>query len=202
MANIKWNLIQVKASELKPNPKNPKIRDDDGFERLKHSLDKFGRIYDGIANKDLSLIDGHSRLETAEPNDVLNIFVPNKQLSENEYKELNAMFDIAKAGEPDYEIIFEELDEDTLMEWNLFEDQNTEITTEEVENNDNIPIAKELGFSDKYIIIRFKDSSQYRDFIIDYNVPLEKSPNFQKDNLAEIEMKTVFDYEDLHPIQK
>lgn len=53
---ITWQLKEVKASDLKPNPKNPKKRDKDGFLRLQKSLGKFGHVFDGIANKDLSVV--------------------------------------------------------------------------------------------------------------------------------------------------
>ena len=71
-SKITWNLIEVKTDQLKPNPNNPKLRDKKGFARLKKSLDKFGKVFDGLANKDLTLIDGHSRLEINE-NKTVNI---------------------------------------------------------------------------------------------------------------------------------
>src|SRR5688572_10428896 len=103
---ITWSLIEVKASELKPNPKNPKKRDEKGFARLQKSLARFGKVFDGIANKDLSLIDGHSRL-TVNEDELVKVFVPSRQLSPTEYSQMNAVFDIAKAGEPDLQILEE-----------------------------------------------------------------------------------------------
>lgn len=120
---IKWSLVEVLASDLKPNPKNPKVRDKKGFERLQKSLERFGHVFDGIANKDMSLIDGHSRLELAEPNSKLRVFVPSRQLSEKEYLEMNAIFDLAKAGEIDLQILEEQFTEEFFEEWGMKEEK-------------------------------------------------------------------------------
>lgn len=121
---IKWSLVEVLASDLKANPKNPKKRDQNGFLRLQKSLAKFGHVFDGIANKDMSLIDGHSRLELAEPNSKLRVFVPSRQLSEKEYLEMNAIFDLAKAGEIDLQILEEQFTEEFFEEWGMKEDKH------------------------------------------------------------------------------
>lgn len=119
MSTITWSLRKVKASELKPNAKNPKKRDDAGFERLKKSLEKFGRVFDGIANADHSVIDGHSRLELSNPDDDLLFFFPSRKLSKKEYVEMNAMFDEAKAGSTDMQIVEQVFTEAQMDEWGL-----------------------------------------------------------------------------------
>lgn len=119
MSTITWSLRKVKASELKPNAKNPKKRDDAGFERLKKSLEKFGRVFDGIANADYSVIDGHSRLELSNPDDDLLFFFPSRKLSKKEYVEMNAMFDEAKAGSTDMQIVEQVFTEAQMDEWGL-----------------------------------------------------------------------------------
>jgi DNA modification methylase len=115
---ITWSLVEMKASDLKPNPNNPKKRDDKGFERLKKSLSKFGKVFDGIVNKDMSLIDDHSRLEI-NGTDKVKVFVPSRLLTEKEYKEMNAVFDIAKAGESDIQILEETFTDEFFEEWQI-----------------------------------------------------------------------------------
>lgn len=122
----KWTLVEVKKSEVLLNPNNPKVRDQNGFKRLQLSLKRFGRIFDGIANKDLSLIDGHSRIEALRPSSKIRLFVPSRQLTPTEYIELYTMFDVALAGKPDMKMVFEALEDlpDTdKSEW-YFEDPN------------------------------------------------------------------------------
>jgi hypothetical protein len=119
-APITWKLVRVKAKQLKTNPNNPKIKDVKGESRLKKSLQKFGMVFDGIANADYTLIDGHSRLSlNDDPNAVLRIFIPSRALTEQEYKEMNAMYDHAKAGLVDVQLIEELFTEDQLEEWDI-----------------------------------------------------------------------------------
>lgn len=118
---IKWTLVEVKASTLKRNPNNPKKRDEKGFNRLKKSLEKYGRVFDGIINTDNSIIDGHSRLETAKPDQVLHVFKPSRKLTVKEYKEMNAIFDMAKAGNIDEQILEDQFTDDFFNEWELTE---------------------------------------------------------------------------------
>lgn len=113
---IKWKLIEVEKSQIRPNPNNPKIRNEKGMDRLNKLTKKFGVIFDGILNADMSLIDGHSRLEL-HPEGKGRYFIPDRQLMENEEKELNALFDLARAGDPDMFMIEQILDESTLDEW-------------------------------------------------------------------------------------
>jgi hypothetical protein len=116
---ITWRLEEnLDKSKIKINPNNPKVRDREGYERLQKLRDQFGTIFDGILNADYSLIDGHARLEQ-EPTGTGNYFVPSRQLSEDEYKELNALFDLAKAGEIDQLILEEQFTEEFFEEWNI-----------------------------------------------------------------------------------
>jgi len=119
MSKIKWQLIQVKASEIKGTPNNPKKRNDKGFKRLQKSVEKYGLIFAGIANKDLQLLDGNSRLELLNPNEEVAVFVPDKQLNEKQAKELNAIYDLARAGDSDHEILEETFDDEFFEEWEL-----------------------------------------------------------------------------------
>lgn len=116
---INWSLVTVKAGQLNPNPKNPKTRNEKGFERLRKSLEKFGRVFDGIVNKNFDIIDGHSRIETLGPDEDAVVFIPSRQLTQKEYKEFNAIYDVAVAGETDFTIMYEELGAEVLEEWNI-----------------------------------------------------------------------------------
>ena len=139
-AAIKWTLVEVKASELKPNPKNPKKRNSKGFNRLQKSLEKFGRVFDGIINSDMTLIDGHSRYELAKPDQILRVFKPSRKLTVKEYSEMNAIYDMAKAGDIDEQILEENFTEDFFSEWDM---------TKEIKA---IPKAHEVDTSKMFLI--------------------------------------------------
>lgn len=116
---IAWKLVEVKASELIPNPKNPKTKTKRGIARLNHSLSKFGVVFDGIINADNRIIDGHSRWEKSKPEDILHVFKPSRLLTDEEYIEMNAVFDMAAAGEVNMEIIDDILTDEQMDEWEM-----------------------------------------------------------------------------------
>ncbi len=128
---ITWSLKQVNASEVKPNPNNPKKQNAKGLSRLKKSLKKFGTVFDGICNADLTLIDGHSRLQESG-SQILKVFVPSRQLTEKEYLEMNAIFDAAKAGDLDNAILEETFEDDFFQEWEIDKSAKPEITETEL----------------------------------------------------------------------
>jgi len=137
---IKWTLKQVPAKDIKPNPDNPKVRDDKGFKRLQKSLSKFGKVFDGICNADLTLIDGHSRFELNK-SEVLNVFVPSRQLTPDEYRQMNAMFDVAKAGDIDWGII-ENWETHILSEWDIDEVESLEGEKKIIKETEIVPFKK------------------------------------------------------------
>ena len=115
---IKWKLVEIDKSQIRPNLSNPKIRNEKGFEKMGKLVEKYGMIYDGILNADMSLIDGHSRLEKF-PEGAGMYFIPSKQLSEKDEKELNALFDLIKAGDPDMFMIEQLIEDEWLDELGL-----------------------------------------------------------------------------------
>ena len=115
---ITWSLVEIDKSLIKPNPNNPKIQNEKGRRRLQKLTEKYGRIFDGIINKDYSLIDGHSRLEM-EPTGIGKYFMPSRQLSKEDYQELNALFDLAQAGDIDQMIMEETFKDEFFEEWEL-----------------------------------------------------------------------------------
>ena len=134
---IKWTLKAVTAKDITPNDRNPKRRNEKGFTRLKKSLELFGRVFDGIANSDGKLLDGHSRLELSKPNDTLNIFYPSRQLTAQEVKEFAAVYDGSKAGDLDFDIIIEDLGQDFIDEWEFEvfdEEENKEGEVEDIDS--------------------------------------------------------------------
>lgn len=108
-------------ADLKENPQNPKIFTEAGKRRLNKSLTKFGLAGTMIANADMSLIDGHSRKKELIEKGRTEAWVsfPSRQLTDEEYKELNAMYDVAKAGEVDTFMMENMFDDDLLEEWEL-----------------------------------------------------------------------------------
>jgi len=121
MEAIQWEPRKMKLEDLKENPDNPKIITDLGKKRLHKSLSKFGLAGTIVVNADGMIIDGHSRKIDLMSEGVEEVWVsfPSRQLTETEYKEFNAIFDLAKAGDPDMLIIEEVLTDELMEEWDL-----------------------------------------------------------------------------------
>lgn len=124
---ITWKLIEIDKSNIRPNPNNPKIRNEQGYDKLSKITAKFGVIFDGIINADYSLIDGHSRLEMY-PDGIGRYWVPDQQISPDDEKELNALFDVARAGDPDMFMIEQLLGDEMMQEWDAKEGGKTNKT--------------------------------------------------------------------------
>lgn len=121
MEQITWHTELIRVADLIENPNNPKKADKKGQERLRTSLEKFGIIIGGICNEDNMLIDGHSRKQDFIEMGIEEVEVrkPSRQLTEKEYNDLNALYDLVRAGESDMLMIEEILGEDTLQEFDL-----------------------------------------------------------------------------------
>lgn len=117
------------VSDLKENPKNPKILNEKGRQRLHLSLSKFGLAGTIICNVDLTIIDGHSRKKDLIDKGVKEVWVsvPSRKLTQKEYDEMNAMFDVAKAGDPDMMMIEEVIGEEVLEEWGFEKKERPDI---------------------------------------------------------------------------
>lgn len=104
---IKWTPKEVLTKDIKPTPKNYKIKTELGEERLSMSMKLFGNASTVIVNTDYHLIDGNSRLEEEKKKGTKKMWVmwPSRKLTPAEYKEFSAMFDFAKAGEIDMDSI-------------------------------------------------------------------------------------------------
>ncbi len=103
---IKWKTIRAKAKDIQPTPGNYKIKTKLGRERLDTSLGKYGLAGTCVCNYSKTkgkydLVDGNSRWEKVmanNPNEMMEISVPDRKLTPAEYKEMSAIFDFAVAG--------------------------------------------------------------------------------------------------------
>ena len=118
---ITWQPKQVKLKDLVANPKNPKILNKKGKDRLTKTLEKYGLAGTIICNTDLTIIDGHSRVKELMESDVQEVWVsvPSRNLTDKEYNEFNAIIDLARAGDPDTMMIEEIIGEEGMDEWDI-----------------------------------------------------------------------------------
>jgi hypothetical protein len=124
---IQWEPKKVKVDDLIENPKNPKTLNETGKKRLQKSLSKFGLAGTIICNSDLTIIDGHSRKTELLAAGIEEVYVsvPSRALTDQEYKEFNAIIDLAQAGDPNFVMMEEIFQDEFFEEWEL--DQSGEL---------------------------------------------------------------------------
>lgn len=119
LAPLEWYTVQRKVSELVPYEYNPrKISDLDKY-RLKQSLEKFNLVEIPVIDIDNTLIGGHQRViilfELGRGEEIIDVRIPNRKLTEEEFKEYNLRSNILN-GEFDYEKISDFFSEINLTE--------------------------------------------------------------------------------------
>ena len=119
LAPLEWYTVQRKVSELVPYEYNPRKISDLDKERLKKSLEKFNLVEIPVIDIDNTLIGGHQRViilfELGRGEEIIDVRIPNRKLTEDEFKEYNLRSNILN-GEFDYEKISEFFSDINLTE--------------------------------------------------------------------------------------
>ena len=120
---MNWKIEKRKLSDLKPFDKNPRILTKKGMADLKKSIDKFGLAEPIIIQPDGTIIGGHARFEVLKQKGTtkVDVYVPEKPLSKQEYNELNIRLNKNIAGEFDFEMLAKEFDIPDLVKWGMDE---------------------------------------------------------------------------------
>lgn len=120
---MKWKLINVPVKDLKEFPGNPRKLTKKGMQDLENSIKKFGVAEPIVINADMTIIGGHGRKKTLEKLNVKEVdcYIPDRALTEQEYKELNIRLNKNIAGEFDFDILANEFEIDELLQWGFEE---------------------------------------------------------------------------------
>jgi hypothetical protein len=183
MQEITWVPVLVKVSQLREKHDNPKISTEKGKQRLKTSLNKFGLAGTIIANlpekqgknAEYPIIDGHSRVAELKAAGVPEVWVsvPSRMLTKKEFDEMNALYDVAKASDPDMLMIEELVSEETLTEFDLIKEK-PDLTPQKVELKPYVRTHILLSFPPEKMI----DIQEYLQKIADMPfVELEQANN-------------------------
>lgn len=181
---IKWKFVEIDKSLIKPNPNNPKVRKEKGMAQLDKLTKKFGRIFDGILNADMSLIDGHSRLEMY-PEGTGNYFVPDAQLGPDDEKELNALFDVARAGDPDMFMIEQILGEEMLDEWSTDNKKKLKKGAKNAATGDDCKYPIVPQYDERYEAIIIMCTNTIDTLFIKEVLKIEKTMSYKNRNVKE-----------------
>src|SRR5690606_22797055 len=141
---MRWHIEKRKVSELKGNPKNPRNLTEKGLSDLENSIKKFGVAEPLVINQDGMICGGHGRKKILERLGIKEVdcYIPERELTEKEFDELNVRLNKNIAGEFNYDILANEFDLPDLLEWG-FEESELDISLwkEEVpeEKLDEVP---------------------------------------------------------------
>ncbi len=118
MQELKWHIETRKISELRDYEKNPRKITKKQFDHLKQNIEKFGLIDKPFINTDNVIIGGHQRLRILKRfgNHEVEVYVPNRSLSEKEVEELNYRHN-ENTGEWDYDILADQYNLVDLLNW-------------------------------------------------------------------------------------
>lgn len=147
----------VKISEVKLNPKNPRLIKDDKFRKLVQSIKDFPemlQIRPIVVNKDMIILGGNMRYKASVEAGLKEIPIIVTDLTEAQQKEF-LIKDNISGGEWDWDILANEWNAEELKDWGLDVWQpNESISLDDFFEENNILEDKEEKFT---IILEYSE---------------------------------------------
>jgi ParB-like chromosome segregation protein Spo0J len=116
------NIYQVKISEVKTNPNNPRIIKDDKFKKLVKSIQEFPQMLELrpiVVNTEMIVLGGNMRLKACKEAGLKEVpIIMADELTEEQQKEF-IVKDNVGFGEWDWDVLANEWDAVQLEEWGL-----------------------------------------------------------------------------------
>lgn len=158
MEQLDWSTQQRRVIDLLPYAYNPRKMTAQQSRKLRESLEKFGLVEIPVMNADGTLIAGHQRckalIQLGKGDTLVDVRVPNRQLTDGEFKEYNIASNAIKGDWVD-EILREHFEDVDLADFG--------ISLAEMEDLHEQEAAKE-EVPEMPIVQKF--SEQYNAFII------------------------------------
>jgi len=111
----------IKISEIKLNPNNPRIIKDDKFKKLVQSIKDFPEMLDIrpiVVNQDMIILGGNMRFKACKEAGLKEVPVIVTDLTEARQREF-LIKDNTSGGEWDWEVLANEWDSEQLEDWGL-----------------------------------------------------------------------------------
>ena len=126
--SLKWHLETRKVEDLREYDKNPRKLTKAGLAELTESVTKFGIAEPLAVTIDGEIIGGHGRKRVLQDLkvDSVDCYVPNRDLTLDEFRELNVRLNHAIAGGWDWDLL-REMDRDFLKEVGFTAAENAEL---------------------------------------------------------------------------
>lgn len=165
---IIWTERTAKVKDLKPYDRNPRKLTKAAFERLTAAIQKLGFHQRLLCTPDLRVIGGHARIRALKSLKIkeVQILVPNRQLTEQEFKQL-LISDNGQFGEWDMDILSADFEIDELVDLGVPEALlNFQPVTPDESNSESE--AEEPAPSDLTITITCESMAQKQDLLDEF----------------------------------
>ena len=125
---------KVKISEVKTNPKNPRLIKDDKFKKLVKSIQEFPQMLELrpiVVDENNIVLGGNMRLKACKEAGLKEVFIVRAENLTEEQKDEFIVKDNVGFGEWDWDMLANEWDTEKLTDWGLdlpvFMDDETEL---------------------------------------------------------------------------
>ena len=137
---------KVKISEVKTNPKNPRLIKDDKFKKLVKSIQEFPQMLELrpiVVDENNIVLGGNMRLKACKEAGMKEVYIVKAENLTELQKDEFIVKDNVGFGEWDWDILANEWDTEKLQDWGL--DLPLDLSVEELEaEEDNHEIASEI----------------------------------------------------------
>jgi ParB-like chromosome segregation protein Spo0J len=126
---LKWKVETRKLSELKAYEKNPRRITEKGLNDLIKSLELFGLAEPIVVNLDNTIIGGHARVQALKRikgkarTTKVDVYVPDRLLTEDELRELLVRLNKNVAGSWDFDMLANDYEPRDLISWGFDQEQ-------------------------------------------------------------------------------
>jgi len=138
--------LKVKISDVKTNPKNPRLIKDDKFKKLVKSIQEFPQMLELrpiVVDENNIVLGGNMRLKACIEVGLKEVFIVKAEDLTEQQKNEFIVKDNVGFGEWDWDILANEWDTEKLQDWGL--DLPLDLSVEELEaEEDNYEIPNEI----------------------------------------------------------
>jgi hypothetical protein len=154
-------MVELKITEVKLNPSNPRLIKDDKFKKLVQSIKDFPemlKIRPIVVNQDMVILGGNMRYKACVEAGIKTIPVIITDLTEDKQKEF-LIKDNVSGGEWDWDVLANEWDEVDLENWGL--DLPIYDKIDDLEDGDNLEFEQSVQIIPpmEYILIMAEPNS-------------------------------------------
>ncbi len=197
----------MKLSDIKANPDNPRTIKDDKFKKLVNSIKEFPKMMELrplVINDENIVLGGNMRLKALKElgyKDIPDAWVKRAaDLTPDEQRRFIIADNVA-FGEHDWDLLRQNWDVAQLDEWGM---DTEEMDVGKITEMDGImfEIAEELGIERDYLMIVFKDQTEYKDAIQRLGLKRVQENNCTTPGIDNVGIQKIIKYENLRTIIK